>query len=159
MSPVEQEPPTLPEHMSSSPVFSGVRVTRSLDMCMFCRSLSFFFWPLCCLPSFDLRILITPLVSSNSHYIWFWWVCFDEFLTNISFRKKITLLCNYNRFWHKRSQKGEFQIFHFFPSNFNAVFLHNDHLNELLIENKKKCIKFKKRYKWAQITKFRIFGR
>ena len=38
-------------------------------MCMFCRSLfvllSFFFWPLCCL-SFDLRILITHLVSSNS---------------------------------------------------------------------------------------------
>ena len=36
---------------------------------MFCRSLYvllyFFFWPLCCL-SFDLRILITPLVSSNS---------------------------------------------------------------------------------------------
>ena len=36
---------------------------------MFCRSLYvllyFFFWPLCCL-SFDLRILITPLVFSNS---------------------------------------------------------------------------------------------
>ena len=36
---------------------------------MFCSSLfvlmSFFFWPLDCL-SFDLRILITPLVSSNS---------------------------------------------------------------------------------------------
>jgi hypothetical protein len=36
---------------------------------MFCRSLfvflSFFIWPLCCL-SFDLPILITPLVSSNS---------------------------------------------------------------------------------------------
>ena len=36
-----------------SPVFSGVRVTRSLVLCMFCRSLfvqmSFFFWPLCCL--------------------------------------------------------------------------------------------------------------
>jgi len=33
---------------------------------IFCRSLFvllyFFFWPLCCL-SFDLRILITPLVS------------------------------------------------------------------------------------------------
>jgi hypothetical protein len=27
---VEQELPTLPEHMSSPPVFSGVRVTRSL---------------------------------------------------------------------------------------------------------------------------------
>jgi hypothetical protein len=41
-------------------------------MCMFCRSLfvllSFFFWPLCCLFFFNLRILITPLVSSNSSY-------------------------------------------------------------------------------------------
>ena len=50
-------------------------------MCMFCRSLfvllSFFFWPLCCL-SFDLRILITPLVSSNSFYHFF---LFDEFPT------------------------------------------------------------------------------
>jgi hypothetical protein len=38
-------------------------------MCMFCRSLlilfSFFFWPLCCLFLFDIRILITPMVSSN----------------------------------------------------------------------------------------------
>ena len=46
-------------------------VARSLIFCaMFCRSLfvllSFFFWPLCCLSFFDLRILITPLVSSNS---------------------------------------------------------------------------------------------
>jgi hypothetical protein len=30
--------------------------------------LFFFFWPLCCL-SFDWRILITSLVSSNSYYI------------------------------------------------------------------------------------------
>ena len=40
--------------------------------CMFCRSLfvflSFFFLPLCCLSFFDLRILITPLLSSNSSY-------------------------------------------------------------------------------------------
>ncbi len=35
-------------------------------MCMFIdRCLSVFFWPLCCL-FFDIRILITPLVSSNS---------------------------------------------------------------------------------------------
>ena len=37
---------------------------------MFCRSLFvllyFFFWPLCCLFFFDIRILITSLVSSNS---------------------------------------------------------------------------------------------
>ena len=39
-------------------------------ICMFCRSLFvplfFFLWPLSCLFFFDLRILITPLVSSNS---------------------------------------------------------------------------------------------
>jgi hypothetical protein len=38
-------------------------------ICMFCKFLFvllfFFIWPLCCL-FFDLRILITPLVSSNS---------------------------------------------------------------------------------------------
>jgi len=51
---------------------SGVCVVRSLFFCvsvLFCRSLfvllSFFFWPLCCL-SFDLRFLITPVVSSYS---------------------------------------------------------------------------------------------
>ena len=30
--------------------------------------LYFFFWPFCCLFFFDIRILITPLVSSNSSY-------------------------------------------------------------------------------------------
>ena len=62
------------EHLSSPLVFSGVRVTRSLVLCVcFCRSLFvllyFFFWSLCCLFFFDLRILITPLVSSNSSYL------------------------------------------------------------------------------------------
>jgi len=42
---------------------------------MFCRSLFvllyFFFWSLCCLFFFDIRILITPLVSSNSSYLSF----------------------------------------------------------------------------------------
>ena len=41
-------------------------------MCVLCRSLFvllyFFFWSLCCVSFFDLRILITPLVSSNSSY-------------------------------------------------------------------------------------------
>ena len=65
---VEQELRTLPEHMSSPPVFSGVRITRSLYLCV-CfvdRCLYFLFLPLCCLFFCDLRILITPLVSSNS---------------------------------------------------------------------------------------------
>jgi len=110
---VEQELLTLPEHLSSPPVVSGVRVSRSLvlyvclvdivvcpfvlfllaivlsvllrytdsdwpfgifklilmspDISLFVL-LFFFFWPLCCLSVFDLRILITPLVSSNSSY-------------------------------------------------------------------------------------------
>jgi len=39
---VEQELFTLPEHMSSPPVFSGVRVTRSLVLyVLFCMCLSF----------------------------------------------------------------------------------------------------------------------
>ena len=35
-------------------------------MCFIDCCLSFFFWPLCCLFFFDIQILITPLVSSNS---------------------------------------------------------------------------------------------
>ena len=61
---------TLPEHLSSPPVFSGVCVTRSfvlyvcfVDSCLsFC---TFSFWPLCCLFFFDIWILITPLLYSN----------------------------------------------------------------------------------------------
>jgi hypothetical protein len=45
-------------------------------MCMFCRLLFvllyLFFWPWCCLFFFDIRILITPLASSNSSYIKRW---------------------------------------------------------------------------------------
>ena len=62
---------TCGQHLSSSPVFNGVRVTRSLVLyeCFVARCLSFcifFFWPLCCLFFFDIRIMIVPLVSSNS---------------------------------------------------------------------------------------------
>ena len=71
---VEQELLTIPEHLSSPPIFSGIRVTRSLVLyvCFVDRCLSFctfFFWPLCCLFIFDMQILITHLVSSNSSYI------------------------------------------------------------------------------------------
>jgi hypothetical protein len=65
---VEEELETLPEHLSSPPVSSGVPLIQSLVLCV-CfvdRCLSFFFWPLCCLFFFDTRILITHLVSSNS---------------------------------------------------------------------------------------------
>ena len=62
---------TLPRHLISHPAFGRVRVTRSLVLCVCfvdrCLSLCpFFFWPLCCLSFFDLRIPITLLVSSNT---------------------------------------------------------------------------------------------
>jgi hypothetical protein len=62
---VEQELLTLSEHLCPPPVFSGVRVSRSLVLFVD-RCLSFFFWPLWCLSFFDLQILITSLVSSSS---------------------------------------------------------------------------------------------
>ena len=44
MSLVEQELLTIPEHLRSTPVFSGIRVARSLVFCvMFCRSLFIIF--------------------------------------------------------------------------------------------------------------------
>jgi hypothetical protein len=57
-------------------VFSGVGITRYLDLCVpgtFCISLYvllyFFSLPLCCLFFSDIQILITHLVfSSSSHY-------------------------------------------------------------------------------------------
>ena len=61
------------------PVFSVLRVTRSLVLCV-CfvdRCLSFFFWQLCCLFFFDLQILITSLVSLNSSYDTFYGIYFQ----------------------------------------------------------------------------------
>ena len=62
---VEQELLNLPEHMSSprDRFLVGFCYSIFSFMCMFCRSLFvllyFFFWPLCCLFFFDIRILIT----------------------------------------------------------------------------------------------------
>ena len=70
---------THPEHLSSPPVFSGVRVTQSLVLCvMFWRSLlvllSFFFWLCWCL-SFDLRFLITLVSDYPSGSVGYVGVC------------------------------------------------------------------------------------
>jgi hypothetical protein len=58
---VAQELLSFPEHLSSLSVLSGVSVSRCFAWCV-CfvdRCLSFFYWSLCCLCLFDLRILIT----------------------------------------------------------------------------------------------------
>jgi hypothetical protein len=54
-------------------VVSGVRVARSLACWSLFVLLFIFFWPLCCLSFFNIRILLIPLLSSNSSYIhWLW---------------------------------------------------------------------------------------
>jgi hypothetical protein len=57
--PVEQELLTLPKHLSSPQVFNGVRVPRSLVLCVCFVLLYFFFWPLRCLFFINVWILIT----------------------------------------------------------------------------------------------------
>ena len=69
---VKQELPTFPEHLSSPTFWWSSRYSIFSFICMFCGSLFvllyFFFWSLCCLFFFDIRILITPLASSNSSF-------------------------------------------------------------------------------------------
>ena len=64
---LEQELLTLPEHLSSLPLFSGVRVAQSLDFYVIVVDLFFYFFCLIlhCVSFFDVRYLITHLVSSN----------------------------------------------------------------------------------------------
>ena len=51
---IEQKLLNIPEHMSSSPVFSGVRVTRSLVLCVvYCR----------------LLFVLLHCCSSSGHYV------------------------------------------------------------------------------------------
>ena len=85
-----------------TPCFSWVRVTRSLVVCAcFCRSLfvllSFFFWPLCFLFFFDIGILITTLVSSNSSYSCTWFVN-PLYLNLLYFLTAVALNC-LSRLW------------------------------------------------------------
>jgi hypothetical protein len=64
---VEQELLTLPEHLSLSPVFSGVRVTRSLVLrvCFVDRCLSF------CTFSFDHCVVFSSLIYGFCWPLWY----------------------------------------------------------------------------------------
>ena len=55
---VEQELPTLPEHISSLPVFSGVRVTQSVVLCFVDR----------CFVLFRLAIVLSVLRFTDSDH-------------------------------------------------------------------------------------------
>ena len=64
---VEKELLTLSKHLSAHPVFSEIRGTRSLVLCVcFVDRCLFFFFVFSVLLPYNIRILITPLVSSNS---------------------------------------------------------------------------------------------
>ena len=64
---VEQELLTLPEHLSSHPVFSGIRVTWSLVLiCMFCRSLFVLF-----LLAIVLSVLLLRYTDSEWLPLWY----------------------------------------------------------------------------------------
>ena len=69
MQPVEQELPTLPEHLSSTPLFSSVRVTRSLVLFVYfvdhCLSICTFSFGHCVVYSSSIYDS-APLVSINN---------------------------------------------------------------------------------------------
>ena len=139
---------TLPEHLSSPPVFSVVCVTWSLVLCV-CfvdRCLSFcpFSFGHCVVCSFSIYGFWLPL--------WY--------LQTLSKKIYITLSCNDYRF--KTNRKGDNlkiinQLFPF-SFNFNADIC--VYLYELLMGHKTICyFIFKKGYKGVQIPKCRIFER
>ena len=87
---VGQERITLPEHLRSSPVFSGIRVVWSLALCVdrccpfvllsfgYCVVCSSVFWLLCCL-FFCLLAIVLSVLLSFSHCVVcpsvFWPLC------------------------------------------------------------------------------------
>jgi hypothetical protein len=104
-APLTWNPGSAPAYPPGASEFtSGFYVAQSLVFCvMFCRSLfvifSFFFWPLCCLSFFDLRILINPLVSSSSSYNVF--IRSNSHNTVVAYwtQEKPSSIC-FTRFWY-----------------------------------------------------------
>ena len=96
---MEQELPTLPEHLSSPPVFTGFVYSIFSFMCILCISLfgllSFFFWPLCylffsfghCVVCSSIYGFWLPLwylltLHNADKYVYPWWQLNDMSLNN-----------------------------------------------------------------------------
>ena len=98
----EQELLIHPQHPSSFPFFCGVHVAQSLVFCVvFCRLLfvllSFFLLAIIFQSFFDLRFLITPLVSSTFlmyHRLFFYYAIKTKTHSNL-FKVFILKLTNY----------------------------------------------------------------
>ena len=68
---------------------SIIRLQYFVDLCLFL--FLFFIWPFCCM-SFNLRILIAPLVSSNFSY---WWKK-PEYPEKTTDMLQVTNVCQWN---------------------------------------------------------------
>ena len=79
---VEQELPTIPEHLSSLPVFSGVRVTRFLVICVMCCRSLFVLFPLATVFS-----VFLPITASDNHF-----GIFKLFLMNVYINLSLKVL-------------------------------------------------------------------
>ena len=95
VSHVEQVMLSISEYLSSPPICIGFRIARSLVFCLISCGplfiiLLFCFWSLYCL-SFDLGLLIIPLVSSNilgrdkSYFLFVFVFCYCFFVFAIAF--------------------------------------------------------------------------
>ena len=102
-------------------------------ICMFCGSLCvllyFFFWQLCCLFFCNIRILIAPLVSSNSSYkLNSTWIALlfthgtQIISLRLGFRRNFCLYLHPNLV--SSPIKGILEIFNLTPGAFRWIFWH-----------------------------------
>jgi hypothetical protein len=90
---VEQELPTLPVHLTSPPVFCGVRVTRSLDLCLLAIVLSVllrytdFDYPFGIFKLFFVQLIYSVYKYTNHDWLFlvvdFFWRNFSLFGVNL----------------------------------------------------------------------------
>jgi hypothetical protein len=110
---------------------SPLKLLSQSSLCLYSSNLGTFwlkieqFWPLCCLSFFDLRIIITPLVSTISSYKTGNCICQIYFLGENNYKKwyhKKTFLkwlslrnfgvsVSYKHFLHESSLKGKTTIY------------------------------------------------
>jgi hypothetical protein len=101
-SAVEPELFTLPEHLSSLPVFSGIRVTRSLVLCVcfvdrclsFC-TFSFGHCVVCSSSIYGLHVSILPLFLRSVNDIDLFYLCFYDLSMILIYFTSVSTICQW----------------------------------------------------------------
>jgi hypothetical protein len=101
-SAVEPELFTLPEHLSSLPVFSGIRVTRSLVLCVcfvdrclsFC-TFSFGHCVVCSSSIYGLHVSIWPLFLRSVNDIYLFYLCFYDLSMIYIYFTSVSTICQW----------------------------------------------------------------